>query len=128
MKRFLLFCAIMAPCVMSAGCGSETHLGLIQKTVVLIDSAAEKIRVIKDEVANATKTAKEDGNKIDLKKAMDATKLLKEDGLKAQNLKREIGEERLKLSEQEQESNAEDQKKAISAAMERLLQRSVELE
>lgn len=126
MKRLLVFFGAFAFCASLAGCGPETHDGLVSETIDMIERATNKVANIKTQVEEAVKRA-EDGKKLDLADAIKATTQLKEAGDDAQKIGRRIANVRAQITEEERKSNALKHKPRLAAACTELLKQKEEL-
>lgn len=127
MKRFLVLCAALLPCLFLVGCESDSRAGLIKSTALLLGSATGKIKDVKNGVSDAIKTAEETDKKIDFTAAIEALKGLKEVGAAAQELKRNIDKVRLDVSDEDRKAYAASEKSTLSAAFGSLLKERKEL-
>ena len=127
MKRFLVLCAALLPCVFLVGCESDSRAGLIKNTALLLDNASAKVGDIKSRVTDAIKVAEKDNKKIDLSEAIEATKGLIEVGVAAQELKRGIDKVRLEVSDEDRKAYADREKNSLSAAFAGLLKQRTQL-
>jgi hypothetical protein len=127
MKRFLVLCAALLPCVFLVGCESDSRAGLIKNTALLLDNASAKVGDIKSRVTDAIKAAEKDNKKIDLSEAIEATKGLKEVGAAAQELKRGIDKVRLEVSDEDRKAYAVRDKDTLSNAFAGLLKQRTQL-
>jgi hypothetical protein len=126
MKRLLFFFAAFFLCGSLAGCGSDTHDGLVRDTIDNVKTATSKVTIVKTEVDAAIKLA-QDGKKLDLAKAIDATKELKDVGEKAQDIRRRIERVRAQITDEERKANFEKHKGELNTSFTELLKANEEL-
>src|SRR5947207_669022 len=127
MKRMLVFSGVFFLCVLTAGCGSDTHEGLVKDTIARMDLATSNISNIKDEVIKATKAAEAGGTNLDLKKAIEQTAALKETGAEFQKLKARIEHARAQITEENKKAFADSQKGSLTTSYKALIEQKEEL-
>lgn len=128
MKRFLSAAGMIVLSVVLIGCGHDTHEGLIQDTVVMMNAASTQVKNISDRVKEATERYKTDSKKgLDLTDALKAADELKKTGNKALQIKQAIDQYRKNITDEDQKINAEKQKDDIRAAFKKLYERRDEL-
>jgi hypothetical protein len=126
MARLLFFFGAFALCALLAGCGSDTHEGLVRDTIQMIGRAANEVGNIKTRVDEAVKRA-EDGKKLDLADAVEATTKLKQEGEKAQEIGRRIAKVRAQITDEDRKINAANYKPKLNTAFAELLKQKEEL-
>ena len=126
MKRLLVCFGGFVLCAILAGCGSDTHEGLISDSIANVRLAANKVADIKTRVEEAIKRH-EDGKKFDLADAIDATTKLKEAGDQAQKIGRSIAKVRAQITDEERKINVQKHKAKLNAAFAELLKQKEEL-
>jgi chromosome segregation ATPase len=126
MKRLLVCLGAFVLCALLAGCGSDTHDGLVSDTIQMIGLAANEVANIKTRVEEAVKRH-EDGKKFDLADAIEATTKLKQAGDQAQEIGRRIAKVRAQIKDEERKSNVQKHKTRLNAAFGELLKQKDEL-
>jgi predicted nucleic acid-binding Zn-ribbon protein len=126
MKRLLVCLGAFVLCALLAGCGSDTHDGLVSDTIQMIGLAANEVANIKTRVEEAVKRH-EDGKKFDLADAIEATTKLKQAGDQAQEIGRRIAKVRAQITDEERKSNVQKHKTRLNAAFGELLKQKDEL-
>ena len=126
MKRLLVCFGGFVLCAILAGCGSDTHDGLVSDTIANIRLAANEVGNIKTRVEEAIKRH-EDGKKFDLADAIEATTKLKQAGDQAQEIGRRIARVRAQITDEERKLNVPKHKTSLTAAFGELLKQRDEL-
>jgi hypothetical protein len=126
MKRLLVCLSAFVLCALFAGCGSDTHDGLVKDTIVMIGLAANEVANIRTRVEEAiNREAK--SKKLDLADAIEATTKLKEAGKQAQEIGRRIAKVRAQITDEERKINVQNHKKQLNDAFGELLKQRDEL-
>jgi hypothetical protein len=129
MKRLLQAVGVLSFCIFLAGCGGDSHEGLISDTIAMMNQAATETDNIQKRITEAVKKV-EDGksNKLDLTDAMKAADKLKETGDNTLQTKARIEMVKLKISDEEKETNAKNKEEELNTAFKNLFAKQAALD
>lgn len=123
-----MFACVFLFCNLLTGCGSDTHEGLVQETIQQMRAAGTEVSIITAKVRDATDEAKKaNKSKLDLTAAGKAADKLKDTGARIVLLKQRIDYVKSKITAEEREEFAKNNRTALSDAFKKLLQEKEDL-
>jgi hypothetical protein len=123
-----MFACVFLSCNLLTGCGADTHEGLVQETIQQMRAAGTEVSIITAKVRDATDEAKKaNKSKLDLTAAGKAADKLKETGTRIVLLKQRIDYVKSKITPEEREEYAKNNKSNLNDAFKKLLQEKEDL-